>query len=173
MHSKAQFQIFDNPLTAPRTVSNAYAQVVRAQSCVNHTQHIKRLSRATRRVTCHMVQRDSSAIKFDNSGNCIYFSFILLAEPLNWWRRGGSQSTRRKPLATSLRKCHILQPEDWSPKRDSNPHNSIGGREGKPMCQPLHHALPPLLSLPVLHIGCTLHIMWTIKAQRYSEISTC
>ena len=28
---------------------------------------------------------------------------------------------------TSFRKCHILQFEDSSPKRDSNPHNSIGG----------------------------------------------
>ena len=41
----------------------------------------------------------------------------------------------RKPeypeLATSFRKCHILQPEDSSPKRDSNPLSSIGGRLGK------------------------------------------
>ena len=33
-----------------------------------------------------------------------------------------------KPLATSFRKCHILNPEDTSPKRDSNPLNSIRGR---------------------------------------------
>ena len=32
---------------------------------VNHVQHIERLSRATCRVTCRVVQRDSSAIKFD------------------------------------------------------------------------------------------------------------
>ena len=42
-----------------------YAQVVRAQSCANHVQHIERLSRATRRVTCHVVRRDSSAMKSD------------------------------------------------------------------------------------------------------------
>ena len=38
-----------------------------AQSCANHMQHIERLSRATSRVACHMVRRDSSAIKFDKS----------------------------------------------------------------------------------------------------------
>ena len=26
--------------------------------------------------------------------------------------------------------------------RDSNPHNSIGGRLGKQMCYPLHHVSP-------------------------------
>ena len=38
---------FYNLLTAPRTVSNMYTQVSRAQSCANHVQHIERLSRAT------------------------------------------------------------------------------------------------------------------------------
>ena len=38
--------------------------VARAQSCENQVQHIERLSGATC-VTCHMVQRDCSAIKFD------------------------------------------------------------------------------------------------------------
>ena len=54
--------------------------------------------------TCHVVRRASSAIKFDKSWNRIYLSFILLAEPLNRWRRGGNWSARRKPLATSFRK---------------------------------------------------------------------
>ena len=40
-------RFFYNLLTAPRTVSNTYAKVTRAQSCVNHVQHIKRLSRAS------------------------------------------------------------------------------------------------------------------------------
>ena len=31
-------------------------------------------------------------------------------------------------------KCHILKPEDSSPKRDSNPHSSIGARRGKQTC---------------------------------------
>ena len=34
-----------------------------------------------------------------------------------------------KTLVTSIRKCHI--PADSNPKRDSNPHNSIGGRLGR------------------------------------------
>ena len=53
---------------------------------------------------------------------------------INRWRRGGNRSTRRKPLATSSRKCHILKPEHFKPKRDSNPHNSIGSRLGKQTC---------------------------------------
>ena len=44
----------------------------------------------------------------------------------------------RKPeypeKTTRFRKCHILQPEDSSPKRDSNPRGSIGGRLGKQTC---------------------------------------
>ena len=93
------FFFFNNLLTAPWTVSNTYAQVAWAQSCANHVQHIERLSRATCRDTCHVVQRDSSAITFE-SLNRIYLSFILLAEPLTdeegeetgvprenpWWR---------------------------------------------------------------------------------------
>ena len=47
-------------LTAPRTVSNTHAQVVRTQSCANHVQHVKRLSRATCRVP---HGRDGSAVK--------------------------------------------------------------------------------------------------------------
>ena len=31
----------------PRTVTNTYTQMARVQSCANHVQHIKRLSRAT------------------------------------------------------------------------------------------------------------------------------
>ena len=46
-HSKAQFEIFYNLLTAPQTVSNTYAQVAKAQLGENHVQHIERLSQAT------------------------------------------------------------------------------------------------------------------------------
>ena len=59
------FFFFYNLLTAPRTVSNKYAKMARAQSCANHVQHIECLSRATCHVTCHVVRRDSSAIKFE------------------------------------------------------------------------------------------------------------
>ena len=68
--SKAQIEIFFyNLLTAPRTVSNTYAQVAQAQSFANH----ERLSRATRRDTRHVVRKDSSAIKFDS----VEIAFIL------------------------------------------------------------------------------------------------
>ena len=82
-HSKALFEIFDNLLTAPRTVSNAHAQVAQAQSCANHVQHIERLLRATCHVTCHLVRRGSSAIKLTELKSHIYLRFILLAESLN------------------------------------------------------------------------------------------
>ena len=65
-----------NLLTAPRTVSSTYAQVARAQSCADHVQHIERLSRAT--CSVHLVQRDSSASKFDRIG----IAFILA---LSYW----------------------------------------------------------------------------------------
>ena len=44
---KGAIRDFYNLLTAPRTVSNAYAQVAWAQSYANHVQHIERLSRAS------------------------------------------------------------------------------------------------------------------------------
>ena len=53
-----------NLLTAPRTVSNTNAEVAQAQSCANHAQHVERLSHVQHAV-CHVVRRDSSAIKFD------------------------------------------------------------------------------------------------------------
>ena len=67
------------------------------------------------------------------------FQLYLLPEPLTD-EEGGNRSARRKPLTTSFRKCHIPQPENSSPNRDSNPHSSIGGRLGKQTCQSLHHA---------------------------------
>ena len=39
--------MFYNLLTAPRTVSNMYAQVAWAQPCANHVQHIERISHAS------------------------------------------------------------------------------------------------------------------------------
>ena len=77
---------------------------------------IKRLSCAICRVMCHMVGRDSSAIKFD-SFNHTYLSFILLAEPLtneggeetgvpgeNPWRRASYNATYYSPKIQALSK---------------------------------------------------------------------
>ena len=105
-------------LTAQRTISNTYAQVPRAQSCANHVQHIQGLSRATCRVTCHAVRRDSSAPKFDRVEIALIYWFFFIGWTINRWRRGGNRSTRRKPLAMSLGKCHLLKLEDSNPKRD-------------------------------------------------------
>ena len=39
-----------------------------------------------------------------------------------------------KTAGDELQKNATLRPEDSSPKRDSNPHYSIGGRPGKQTC---------------------------------------
>ena len=57
-----------------------------------------------------------------------------MAEPSTDEGREETGAPGEKTLATSSRKCHILQPEDSSSKRDSNPHKSIGGRLGKQTC---------------------------------------
>ena len=74
-------------LTALQTVCNMYSQGCNGvQITCNtlsayHVQH----------VACHLVRRDSSAIKFDSVNNCVYFSFfILLAEPLS--SEGGEET---------------------------------------------------------------------------------
>ena len=87
-----QFEIFYNLLTAPRTDSNTCAQVARAQSCANHVQHIERLSRATCRVTCHVVRRDRPATKFDRAD-------IALIGALFLWLN--HQPRRDQPLTAS------------------------------------------------------------------------
>ena len=97
---------FPNLLTAHRTVSNTYAQVARAQLCANHVQHIQRSSRATRYVPRDTMGQLSYSVW--QSWNRICFSFILLAEPLTDERGQETGSTRRKPLATSSRKCHTI-----------------------------------------------------------------
>ena len=72
---------------------------------------------------CNVVLRDNSVIKSDRVQIACILAFMLLAEITNRRRRRRNRSTRRKPLTTSFRKCHILKPEDSSPKRDSNPHS--------------------------------------------------
>ena len=49
-------------------------------------------------------------------------------------KEGRKPKYPRKPRKTSLRKYHILKPENSSPNRDSNSHSSIGGRLGKQTC---------------------------------------
>ena len=40
------------------------------------------------------------------------FEFYFIGWTINWGRRGRNQSTQRKPLVKSFRKCHIPKPED-------------------------------------------------------------
>ena len=68
-----------------------------------------------------------------------------MAEPLTDEEEEETGVTRRKPLTTSFRKCHILKPEELSPNLDSTPRNSIGGRLGKQTFSPLHYASPPAI----------------------------
>ena len=84
-------------------------------------------------VSCYVPYGTKGQLSYRvwKSLNSLFFCVILLAEPLNRWRRGGNWSTRRKPMAVSFRKCHILKPEVSSPNRDSSPHNNIGGRLGQ------------------------------------------
>ena len=84
------------------------------------------------------------------------FELFFIGWTINWWRRGGDRSTRRKPLATSFRNCHILKHEDSSPKQDSNPHNSIGCRRTNHYTTvfmysfSLHHFCPFIIHLRVI-----------------------
>ena len=70
-----------------------------------------------------------------------FFLLYFIGWTINRSRKGGNQSTQRKPPMTSFRKCHILKPENSSPKWDLNLHSSIGGRLGKQMYYPLHHVI--------------------------------
>ena len=49
------------------------------------------------------------------------FELHFVGRIISRWKSGGNLSTRRKPLATSFRKCHILKPEDSSTKARLEP----------------------------------------------------
>ena len=65
-------------ISSPCRKLSPSSQEAWAQSCANHMQHIQRFSRATCHVTCHVVPKDSSAIKFDR----VEIAFILA---LSYW----------------------------------------------------------------------------------------
>ena len=65
------------------------------------------------------------AEKYDRLHDIIMIIVLKGTETINWWRRGGNQSTRREPLTTSLRKCHILKPENSNHNPDLNQPSSI------------------------------------------------
>ena len=90
---------------------------------------------------CHVVQRDSSATSFWLSLNHIYFSFILLADTIHQWRRGGNRSTQTKPLTMRLRKSHILKappsPHHHTHRQNNSPQFCVAVN---PSCGPHSHA---------------------------------
>ena len=75
-----QFEIFDNLLTAPQTVSNTYDPVAQAQSCANHVQHIKRLSQAT----CHATYQLLSLTEFKSR----FFELYLIGWTIKLMEEG-------------------------------------------------------------------------------------
>ena len=50
-----------------------------------------------------------------NTLNAYHVQHVVLRATVSQSRRGGNRSTRRKPLTTIFRKCHILKPQDSSP----------------------------------------------------------
>ena len=69
---------------------NTYTQM--AQSCADHVQHIKCLSR--KKCSVPLAKKGQLSYSVWQSWNHIYSSFILLAETINQWRRGGNRSTQ-------------------------------------------------------------------------------
>ena len=90
-------------------------------------------------VMCHVVRRDSTAIKFDRLEIAIIFALFYWLKPLT--DEGGEEYSEKTP-DDELQKCHILKPENSSPNWDLNTHSSIGDRLGKQMCSPLQHVSP-------------------------------
>ena len=91
MQWKAQFETF--------TISS-----LRCELCQSRT--LKWTGRNRMQITCNLscaTWYEGTAQLLSLSLNRLYFSFILLAETMNRWRREEKRSTRGKPLTTSFR----------------------------------------------------------------------
>ena len=64
-------------------------------------------------VVCHVVRRDSSAIKFNRVEIELILALFYWLKPIKEGRKPECQETG-KPLTTSFRKCHILKPKNSS-----------------------------------------------------------
>ena len=73
-------------------------------------------------------------MKFDRVEIAFILSLIHWLKSLRdeEWEETGLPG--EKPPTKSFRKSHTLKPENLSPKGDSNPLSSIGGRLGKQTC---------------------------------------
>ena len=54
-------------------------------------------------------------------------------------KEGSKPKYPEKTPSDELQKMPHTKARKSKPKRDSNPHNSVGGRLGKQTCKPLHH----------------------------------
>ena len=100
------FCIFTISLLRREPSPTTYTQVARAQSCANHVQHIERSPRATCHVTCHVVRKDSSAVKYDKVEIAYILALFYCLKPLtdekeeetgipgeNPWQRASENAT--------------------------------------------------------------------------------
>ena len=80
--SKSKF-LFYNFLTAPRTVSNTYAQVAKGYSCVTDVQtHRGPITfDNVQYAVCYVVRRDSSAVQFDRAEIAFVLAVFRWLEP--------------------------------------------------------------------------------------------
>ena len=139
-------------LTAPRTVSNSYAEVAWAQSCANHVQHIERLSRAT----CSVPRGTKGQLSYwvSQGWNGIYFSFLFYwLKP--WTDEGWSKLIRGTNLLWWITTqkfadqtcCQIEEAQHFGRIRlDISPHSPSHSLT-TPSPLPPHH-LPSPVSAP-------------------------
>ena len=74
---KGTIRDFYNLLTAPRTVSNTYAQVARAQSCANHVQHIERLSHASVKLRVTWYEGTAQLLSFTELKSHLFECYFI------------------------------------------------------------------------------------------------
>ena len=98
-------------------------------------------SRATHRalITCNLqcatwYEGTAQLLRFDRVEIAFILALFYWRKPLTVEGGEGTDVPGKKTPKTSFRKCHILKPENSSPKRDSNLLSSIGGRLGKQTC---------------------------------------
>ena len=130
---KRSSRFFYNLLTAPQTISNMYTLVAWAQS---HRAMI------TCNILCHMPDgmKGQLSCQIWQSWNCIYFSFILLAEPLN--DEGGEETgvpggnPRRRASENATYWSRKIQ----APTETRTRILALMTGLGKQTCSPLHQS---------------------------------
>ena len=96
-------------------------------------QHIDHLSHASVMLRATWLEGIAQLLSLTEVKSHL-FDLYFIGLTIKLMKDGGKPKYPEKILVTSFRICHLLQPEDSSSKRDSNPHSSIGGRLGKQTC---------------------------------------